>query len=146
MAAFSKAQVCFLFLPFFILYYSISIKINCLDLMELTELLSLLINSLVNPSAINTIRVGRNGDPITPITITPTLSQPVQLECERTDVGKNWYTADGATVSPTSGELTTTSGTTRTLSISSFSPSHAKGYTCIVSATPLSTYPVKLGE
>ena len=51
--------------------------------MELTELLTLLTNSVVNPSAINTIRVGRTDDPTTPITITPTLSQPVQLECER---------------------------------------------------------------
>ena len=124
--------------------YSISIKINFLDLMKL---LSLLTNSLVNPSAINTITVGRTDDPTTPITITPTLSQPVKLECERTSIGKNWYTdgtADGSKVTPTPGKLTTISGFTRTLSISSFSPSHAKGYTCIVSSGPR-TYPVILG-
>ena len=121
--------------------------------MELTELLSLLTNSVVNPSAINTIRVGRPTDPTTPITIiTPSLSQPVKLECERTHIiiRKNWY-SDGTAVTPTNGELTTTTGNIRTLSISSFSPSHAKGYTCIVissslSATTLSTYPVILGE
>ena len=113
--------------------------------MELTELLSLLTNSIVNPSAINTIRVGRTDDPTTPITITPTLSQPVKLECERTDAFKDWYT-DGTKVTSTNGELITTPGAIRTLSISSFSPSHAKGYTCTVRATPLSTYPVILGE
>ena len=115
--------------------------------MELTEFLSLLTNSVVNPSAINTIRVGRPTDPTTPITITPSFSQPVQLECERNRIGKNWFT-DGTEVTPTNGELTTTAGAIRTLSISSFSPSHAKGYTCTCSviATTLSTYPVILGE
>ena len=129
-----------------VLYYSISIKINCLDLMELTELLSLLTNSVVNPSAINTLTVGRTDDPTTTIIITPTLSQPLKLECERTGIGKNWYTS-GTTVTPTNGDLTTTSGAIiRILSISSFSQSHAKGYTCIVTSNPLSTYPVILGE
>ena len=113
--------------------------------MELTELLSLLTNSVVNPSAINTIRVGRTDDPTTPITITPTLSQPVTLECERTGIGKNWFT-NGTVVTPTNGELATTPGPIRTITILSFSPSHAKGYTCSVSATPLRTYPVILGE
>ena len=111
----------------------------------MTELLSLLTNSVVNPSAINTIRVGRTDDQTTPITITPTLSQPVKLECERTSLFKNWYTA-GTVVTNTNGELNTTAGAIRTITISSFSPSHAKGYTCTVSATPLSTYPVILGE
>ena len=113
--------------------------------MELTELLSLLINSVVNPSGINTLTVGRTDDPTTTITITPTLSQPVMLECERTNTGKNWFT-DGTAVTNTPGDLITTPGAIRTLSISSFSPTHAKGYTCTVSATPLSTYPVILGE
>ena len=118
--------------------------------MELTDLLSLLTNSVVNPSAINTLTVGRADDQTTPITITPSLSQPVKLECERTSIGKNWFT-DGTEVTPTNGELITTAGAIRTLSISSFNPSHAKGYTCIVtssslSATTLSTYPVILGE
>ena len=107
--------------------------------------MSLLTNSVVNPSAINTIRVGRADDPTTPITITPTLSQPVKLECERTGLFQNWYT-DGTVVTTTIGDLTTTAGAIRTLSISSFSPSHAKGYTCIVTSGPLSTYPVILGE
>ena len=146
MAAFSKLK----FASFFCrsLYYItvyISIKINCLDLMELTELLSLLTNSVVNPSAINTIRVGRADDPTTPITITPALSQPVKLECQRNNIFKEWYT-DGSQVTPTNGELATTAGNIKTLSISSFSPSHAKGYTCIVTSSSLSTYPVILGE
>ena len=148
MAAFKKLQFVSFFCPS--LYYSISIKINCFDLMELTELLSLLTNSIVNPSAINTIRVGRTDDPTTPITITPSLSQPVKLECERTSIAKDWYTY-GTKVTPTTGDLTTRAGVIRTLFISSFSPSYAKGYTCIVtssslSATTLSTYPVILGE
>ena len=109
------------------------------------SIISMLINSVVNPSAINIIRVGRTDDPTTPITITPTLSQPVKLECDRSGVPKNWYT-DGTVVTPTNGELATTLGAVRTLSISSFIPSHAKGYTCSVSGTPLSTYPVILGE
>ena len=108
---------------------------------------SLLTNSIVNPSAINTLTVGRTDDPNTPITITPTLGQPVKLECERTGASKNWYTG-GTTVTTTSGELTTTSGAIRLLSISSFSPSHAKGYTCSVNVhtTLSSTYPIILGE
>ena len=107
-------------------------------------------NSVVNPSAINTFRVGRADDPTTPITITPSLSQPVEMECARMGVFKGWYT-DGTVVTPTNGELTTKAGAIRTLSISSFNPSHAKGYTCIVtssslSTTTLTTYPVILGE
>ena len=114
--------------------------------MELTKLLSLLTNSVVNPSAINTLTVGRTDDPTSPVTITPTLGQPVMLECERTGVGKNWFT-DGTAVTNTPGDLANIPLTfTRTITISSFSPSHAKGYTCSVSATPLSTYPVILGE
>ena len=101
---------------------------------------------LVNPSAINTIRVGRSKDPTTPITITPTLSQPVKLECARNGLYKEWYT-NGTEVTPTNGDLTTTSGAIiRILSISSFSLSHAKGYTCIVTSGSHSTYPVILGE
>ena len=114
--------------------------------MELTKLLSLLINSVVNPSAINTIRVGRTDDPTTPITITPTLSQPVKLECDGPDVGKNWFTS-GTAVTDTPGYLSNIPSTyVRTITISSFSTSHAKGYTCTVNSNPVSTYPVTLGE
>ena len=104
-----------------------------------------MINFVVNPSATNTIRVGRTDNSTTPITITPTLSQPVKLECEGTSLHKEWYT-NGTTVTTTPGELTTTPGAIRTISISSFSPSHAKGYTCTVTSDSLSTYPVILGE
>ena len=115
--------------------------------MELTELFSLLTNSVVNPSAINTIRVGRTDDPTSTITITPTLSQPVKLECDRpSPIGKNWYT-NGTAVTNTLGDLSNTATTyVRTITISSFSPSHAKGYTCTVNSNPRSTYPVILGE
>ena len=116
-------------------------NINCFLKCVINDFLLCVIHIIVNPSAINTIRVGRIDDPTTPITITPTLSQPVKLECERTGIFKQWYT-DGTAVTTTSGDLTTTAGAIRTLSISSFSPSHAKGYTCTVSAT----YPVILGE
>ena len=104
------------------------------------------INSVVNPSAINTIRVGRTDDPTTPITITPTLSQPVELECDRQTTGKNWYT-DGTIVTTTPGELATLARAgVKTLSISSFNPSHARGYTCTVNGGTSTAYPVLLGK
>ena len=88
--------------------------------------------SEVNSLATNTLRVGRTDDPTTPITITPTISQPVKLECQRDSMYKQWFTDDSVTVTPTNGELTNTPGPIRTLSISSFSPSHAGTYTCKV--------------
>ena len=103
------------------------------------------IYSVVNPSATNTLTVGRTDDPTTPITITPTLSQPVKLECDRQTAVKNWYT-DGTVVTTTPGELATRAGGVRTLSISSFSPSHARGYTCTVNGGTSTAYPVLLGK
>ena len=103
------------------------------------------INSVVNPSAINTITVGRTDDPTTTVIITPTLSQPVKLQCDRT-TGKNWYT-DGTVVTTTPGELATSARAgVRTLSILSFSPSHARGYTCTVNGGTSTAYPVLLGK
>ena len=103
------------------------------------------INSVVNPSATNTLTVGRTDDPTTPITITPTLNQPVKLKCDRTTT-KNWYT-DGTVVTTTPGELAISAGAgVRTLSISSFSPSHARGYTCTVNGSTSTAYPVILGK
>ena len=105
-------------------------------------------NSVVNPSAINTLTVGRTDGPITTITITPTLSQPVQLECERMGVPKDWFTGDPRSkVESTEGEISTSGGNYRTLLISSFKPIHATTYNCIVDhKTNMSTvYPVVLG-
>ena len=89
-------------------------------------------------------------DPTTTITITPTLSQPVQLECQRTDAFKDWFTGDPRSkVTPTEGEISTKSGYDRTLLISSFKPIHATTYSCIVAEEfnrSISTvYPVVLG-
>ena len=108
---------------------------------------NMLILYVVNPSATNTITVGRTDDPTTPITITPTLSQSVKLYCDRSSTGKNWYTGDPRTVVRTTrGEIAVTPGPARTLHIFSFNPSHARGYTCTVNGGSSPTYPVILGE
>ena len=83
------------------------------------------------------------------ITITPTIGQSVELQCTGSDVYKQWYTT-GSEVTPTQNEISTSSGPTRILAFSSFTPSHAGTYTCLVS-TPSdtqtkTTYPVVLGE
>ena len=104
-------------------------------------------NSIANPSETNTLTVGRTGDPTTPITITPTLSQPVWLECQRTDRFKDWFTGDPRSrVSPTEGEISTKSGNDRTLLISSFQSIHATTYSCIVDhySSTSTVYPVVL--
>ena len=61
---------------------------------------------------------------------------------------KQWFTDDSVTVTPTNGELTNTPGPIRTLSISSFSPSHAGTYTCKVKykVKESTVYPVVLGR
>ena len=105
-------------------------------------------NSIVNPSATITLTVGRTDDPITTITITPTLSQPVKLECRRTDAFKDWFTGDPRSrVTPTEGEISTKPGHDRTLLISSFQPIHATTYSCVMDlSSSISTlYPVVLG-
>ena len=65
--------------------------------------------------------------------VTPTIGQPLQMECERSGTPRNWYSA-GSVVTPTPGEVATTGGGggVRTLSISHFSSTHAGTYTCIV--------------
>ena len=96
-----------------------------------------------------TIRVGYPANNTTTITATPTIGQSVELQCARTSVGKQWYTA-GSQVKPTSNEISTISGNTRILAFSSFAPSHAGTYTCLVSSPgdtqTKTTYPVVLGE
>ena len=107
-------------------------------------------NSIANPSATNTLTVGRTGDPTSTITITPTLSEPVKLECQRTGVLKDWYTGDPGCrnrVTSTEGDISTKSGPYRTLLISSFQPIHATTYSCIVDhySSTSTVYPVVLG-
>ena len=95
-----------------------------------------------------TVTVGRTDDPTTTITITPTLSLPVKLECRRTSAFKDWFTGDPRSkVTPTPGEISTKSGHDRTLLISSFNPCHATTYSCIMDHySSISTvYPVVLG-
>ena len=93
-----------------------------------------------------TVRVGRIGD-TTDVTVTPTIGQPVQMECERSGTTKNWYSA-GSRVTPTQGEVATTGGGggARTLSISRFSSSHAGTYTCIVGPNAALTFYTVAGE
>ena len=105
-------------------------------------------HALVNPSPTNTLTVGRTDDPTSTITITPTLSQPVRLECRRSNAFKDWFTGDPRSrVTPTEGEISTTGGNNRTLLISSFKPIHATTYSCVVDhkSTMSTVYPVVLG-
>ena len=94
-----------------------------------------------------TITVGRTGDPTTTITLTPTIGQSVELQCNGSGVGKQWYTAGRK---PISNEISIAGGPTRTLAFISFTPSHAGTYTCLVSSRgdtqTKTTYPVVLGE
>ena len=84
----------------------------------------------------------------TTTTVTPTIGQSVALQCSGSDVGKQWYTT-GSEVTSTSNEISTYAGATRILAFSSFTPSHAGTYTCLVSSPgdtqTKTTYPVVLG-
>ena len=94
-----------------------------------------------------TVTVGRIGD-TTDVMVTPTIGQPVQMECERSGTTKNWYSA-GSRVTPTPGEVATAGGGgggVRTLSISHFSSSHAGTYTCIVGPNAALTFYTVAGE
>ena len=100
----------------------------------------------VTASQPTTIAVGSSTDSTT---VTPTIGQSVELQCRRIGIRKEWYTT-GSVVTPTSNEISTAPGATRILAFSSFTPSHAGTYTCLVS-TPgdtqtKTTYPVVLGE
>ena len=106
------------------------------------------ISSIYIAKSQTTITVGRTDDPITTITITPTISQPVKLECRRTKAFKDWFTGDPRSqVTSIDGEIFTTGGNYRTLLISSFQPIHATTYSCVVDhKSNMSTvYPVVLG-
>ena len=103
----------------------------------------------VTASQTTTIAVGRTSDSATTITVTPTIGQSVELQCIRSLEIKQWYTT-GSAVTPTPNEISTSAGATRILAFSSFTPSHAGTYTCVVSSTGntqiQTTYPVVLGE
>ena len=85
----------------------------------------------------------------TTITVTPTIGQSVELQCSGSDVGKRWYTT-GSEVASTSNEISISAGNTRILAFSSFTPSYAGTYTCLVSSKgdtqTKTTYPVVLGK
>ena len=103
----------------------------------------------ITKSQATTITVATISDQITTTTVTPTIGQSVELQCTGTGVAKQWYTT-GSQVTPTQNEISTSPGITRILAFSSFAPSHAGTYTCLVS-TPRdtqtkTTYPVLLGE
>ena len=103
----------------------------------------------VTASDATTIVVGRATNSTTTITVTPTIGQSVELKCVRRIGIKQWYTT-GSQVTPTPNEISTRRGATRILAFSSFTPSHAGTYTCLVSTygntQTKTTYPVVLGE
>ena len=88
-----------------------------------------------------TITFGRTGDPTTTTTVTPIIGQSVELQCTRTSAVKEWYTT-GSAVAATENEISTSGGPNRILAFSSFTPSHAGTYSCIIAST--TTYPVVL--
>ena len=101
-----------------------------------------------NASQPTPIAVGQppNETVTTTITVTPSINQSVELQCDNGTRSKQWYTT-GSEVASTSNEISTKAGI---LAFSSFTPSHAGTYTCLAS-TPgdtqtKTTYPVVLGE
>ena len=103
----------------------------------------------ITKSQATTITVATTPDQTTTTTVTPTIGQSVELQCTGTGVGKQWYTT-GSEVTPTPNEISTRGGPARILAFSSFTPSHAGTYTCLVSipsdTQTKTTYPVVLGE
>ena len=80
------------------------------------------------------------GDPTPTITVTPTIGQSVELQCTGAGI-KRWYTT-GSVVAATGTEVTIGTGATRILALSSFAPSYAGTYSCIIASA--TTYPVIL--
>ena len=79
------------------------------------------------------------------ITVTPTIGQSVELQCSRTSAPKQWYTTGSQVVEAIPNEISTSGGTTRILAFSSFTPSHAGTYSCVVRNNQMTTtYPVIL--
>ena len=107
--------------------------------MQLIYCIFTLLHAVFSSEA-TTVTVGRTTDPTTTITVSPTIGQSVELQCARTSAVKQWYTT-GSTV--TASEIRTTrTGPTRILAFSSFTPSHAGTYSCIIASS--TTYPVIL--
>ena len=79
------------------------------------------------------------------ITATPTISQPVELWCSRTQAPKQWYT-NGNIVKATLDKVWTSGGPTRILGFSTFATSHAGTYSCHVTKGDITTYTVVLGK
>ena len=104
-----------------------------------------------NASQPTTIAVGQppNESVTTTITVTPTIGQSVELHCDNGTRIKRWYTT-GSEVTPTTSEISTSTGPIRILAFSAFTPSHAGTYTCLASSSSdtqtKTTYPVVLGE
>ena len=140
---------------FFILIRRISTTIKCGTniLLNYVCILPFLCHYILYPyiptdvsSQPTTVTVGRTSDPATTITATPTIGQSVELQCTRTSAVKRWSNT-GSEVSPTENEISTTSGPTRILAFSSFTPSHAGTYSCEVwnnNNIDTTTYPVIL--
>ena len=92
----------------------------------------------------NTVKVGMNSETI--LTIRPDESEPVKLECERTNKNRNWY-SDGIIVTPTNGQLTTADMTgVATLSISTLNANNTGNYTCKVTDGGTTEYIIVLGK
>ena len=100
-----------------------------------------------NRSEATTIRVGNPPSETATITVTPTINQSVELQCDNGTRSKQWYTT-GSEVAATPTEISTRDGSTRILAFSSFTSSHAGTYTCLVSSSgdtqTKTTYPVVL--
>ena len=83
------------------------------------------------------------------MTATPTISQSVELQCNRTRAPKQWYTT-GSIITPTPGEVwTTRHGPAKKLGFSTFATSHAGTYSCRVKNRDeviITTYTVVLGK
>ena len=69
----------------------------------------------------------------TELSVTPSIGEPLQLECEDSSY-KNWYTKN-LQVMETPNEISTIVGAIRTLLISSFKASQAGIYSCIIQST-----------
>ena len=57
-------------------------------------------------SELTTIRVEDPPNQTTTTTVTPTIGQPVELQCSGDGVGKQWYTT-GSEVTPTLNQIST---------------------------------------
>ena len=103
----------------------------------------------ISKSQATTIIVATTPVHTTTTTVTPSIGQSVELQCDRSGIAKQWYTT-GSQVAATLNDISTAPGNTRILAFSLFTPSHAGTYTCLASSPgdtqTKTTYPVVLGE